>query len=126
MAISGREIGRQEDADSHGYTDQHPAPRLILIRGDELWVAVELRRKIDAPSSLGQSCAAPATDFQACAYEYSRLRGCGFVNYFIFRLRTPVGLGRIYAAAKLLLQRYSLLLTSLKTANDRLWQIVEP
>lgn len=77
-------------------------------------------------SSLGQSRVAPATDFQALAYEYSHLRRRGFVNYFIFRLRTPVGLGRVHAAAKILLQRYSILRTSLKIANGRLWQVIAP
>ncbi|KAG8160676.1 hypothetical protein KVR01_008940 [Diaporthe batatas] len=77
-------------------------------------------------STLGQARVAPATDFQALAFEYAHLRRRGFVNYFVLRLRVPVGLGRVHAAATALLLRYSILRTELRIANGRLWQVVAP
>ncbi|GJC86344.1 nonribosomal peptide synthetase dtxS1 [Colletotrichum liriopes] len=69
---------------------------------------------------------APATDFQALAFEYSQLRRRGWVTYFVFRFLDQFSHERIRNACTQLVRHHSILRMKLKLANSRLWQLVAP
>ena len=73
-----------------------------------------------------QQQVAPATDFQALAFEFSHLKNRGFVNYFSFEFLVPVSREQIRAACTKLVRHHSILRTSLAVSKGRLWQLVAP